>query len=129
MLRPLRFRNYQPEDAQLQEHVEEAAPIGPTAKDRIDTVEGQVEALKKETFEAERRRNKELDLNNLAPKKPNWDLKRDLDKRLEKLDRRTKRVIAELNWERFKSERDIAGAAEHDASTLGRGNDDDDDDE
>jgi len=32
----------------------------------------------------------------LAPKKPNWDLKRDVAKKLEKLDRRTQRAIAEL---------------------------------
>lgn len=33
---------------------------------------------------------------NLAPRKPDWDLKRDVAKKLEKLERRTQRAIAEL---------------------------------
>lgn len=36
------------------------------------------------------------DLVNLAPRKPDWDLKRDVAKKLEKLERRTERAIAEL---------------------------------
>jgi len=32
----------------------------------------------------------------LAPRKPDWDLKRDVAKKLEKLERRTQRAIAEL---------------------------------
>ncbi len=33
---------------------------------------------------------------NLAPRKPDWDLKRDVAKKLEKLERRTQRAIAQL---------------------------------
>lgn len=44
----------------------------------------------------------EIDLTNLAPRKPDWDLKRDIAKKLEKLDRRTQRAIAELIRERLK---------------------------
>ena len=33
---------------------------------------------------------------NLAPRKPDWDLKRDVAKKLEKLERRTQRAIAAL---------------------------------
>jgi len=36
------------------------------------------------------------DLVKLAPRKPDWDLKRDVTKKLEKLERRTQRAIAEL---------------------------------
>lgn len=36
------------------------------------------------------------DLTNLAPRKPDWDLKREAAKKLEKLERRTQRAIAEL---------------------------------
>ena len=32
----------------------------------------------------------------LAPRKPDWDLKRDVAKKLDKLERRTQRAIAEL---------------------------------
>ncbi|KAL5509361.1 hypothetical protein EMCRGX_G004721 [Ephydatia muelleri] len=44
-----------------------------------------------------------LNLANLAPRKIDWDLKRDIAKKLEKLERRTQRAIVELirtqiNW-------------------------------
>ncbi|KAM3184741.1 hypothetical protein ACTXT7_007758 [Hymenolepis weldensis] len=38
----------------------------------------------------------EVNLFNLAPRKPDWDLKRGIEKKLKKLERRTQRVIAEL---------------------------------
>lgn len=44
----------------------------------------------------------ELDISSLAPRKPDWDLKRDVAKKLEKLERRTQKAIAELIWERLK---------------------------
>lgn len=43
----------------------------------------------------------EIDLANLAPRKPDWDLKRDVSKKLEKLERSTQRAIAELIRERL----------------------------
>ena len=36
------------------------------------------------------------DLAKLAPKKPNWDLKRDLERKLEKLERKTQIAIGDL---------------------------------
>ena len=33
---------------------------------------------------------------NVAPKKPNWDLRRDVAKKLEKLERRTQRAMIQL---------------------------------
>lgn len=33
---------------------------------------------------------------NVAPKKANWDLKRDVEKKLAKLERRTQRAILEI---------------------------------
>ncbi|KAK3106524.1 hypothetical protein FSP39_021845, partial [Pinctada imbricata] len=49
------------------------------------------------------------DLINLAPRKPDWDLKRDVAKKLEKLERRTQKAIAELIRERLKaSNEDLA---------------------
>ncbi|KAL5267884.1 hypothetical protein ACHWQZ_G004813 [Mnemiopsis leidyi] len=54
----------------------------------------------------------DIDLNTLAPRKANWDLKRDVEKKLAKLERRTKRAMAEMIREKLRSERDImAGAA------------------
>ncbi|VDL93376.1 unnamed protein product [Schistocephalus solidus] len=45
----------------------------------------------------------EVNLFNLAPRKPDWDLKRGVEKKLRKLERRTQRVIAELIRERLKN--------------------------
>jgi len=33
---------------------------------------------------------------NVAPKKPNWDLRRDVEKKLAKLERRTQRALIEI---------------------------------
>jgi coiled-coil domain-containing protein 12 len=44
------------------------------------------------------------DITNLAPRKPDWDVKRDVAQKLEKLDRRTQKAIAELIRERLKEE-------------------------
>jgi len=46
-------------------------------------------------------------LNTLAPRKPDWDLKRDIEKRMAKLERRTQRAIAELIRERLKGEENL----------------------
>lgn len=45
----------------------------------------------------------EIDIQNLAPRKPDWDLKRDVAKKLDILERRTQRAIAELIRERLRS--------------------------
>ncbi|CAI4229508.1 unnamed protein product [Auanema sp. JU1783] len=42
-----------------------------------------------------------VDISNLAPKKIDWDLKRDISKKLEKLEGRTQRAIADLIRERL----------------------------
>jgi coiled-coil domain-containing protein 12 len=41
------------------------------------------------------------DLTTLAPRKPDWDLKRDVAQKLSKLERRTRRAIAELIRDRL----------------------------
>ena len=58
-----------------------------------------------------------LDFTNLAPKKPDWDLKRDIAPKLEKLEKRTQKAIAELIRERLKEE-DLANAVAAGASVA-----------
>lgn len=48
----------------------------------------------------------DIDIQNLAPRKPDWDLKRDVSKKLDILERRTQRAIAELIRERLQLNRD-----------------------
>ena len=43
------------------------------------------------------------DLTTLAPRKPDWDLKRDVASKLERLDRRTQHAIAELIRDRIQA--------------------------
>ncbi|KAL2102017.1 hypothetical protein ACEWY4_003778 [Coilia grayii] len=99
--RELKLRNYTPEDEELKERqVPKAKPASVE-----DKVKDQLEAAIPEPI------IEEVDLANLAPRKPDWDLKRDVAKKLEKLERRTQKAIAELIRERLKgSEDELAGA-------------------
>ncbi|VDK85399.1 unnamed protein product [Litomosoides sigmodontis] len=45
----------------------------------------------------------QIDITTLAPRKIDWDLKRDVAERLEKLERRTERAMAQLIRERLKA--------------------------
>ncbi|XP_061574333.1 coiled-coil domain-containing protein 12 [Cololabis saira] len=99
--RELKLRNYAPEDEELKERqVPKAKPASVE-----DKVKDQLEAANPEPI------IEEVDLANLAPRKPDWDLKRDVAKKLEKLERRTQRAIAELIRDRLRgSEEELAGA-------------------
>lgn len=46
----------------------------------------------------------EIDIQNLAPRKPDWDLKRDVAKKLDILERRTQRAIAEIIRDRLRAD-------------------------
>uniref|UniRef100_A0A0A9VWF0 Coiled-coil domain-containing protein 12 n=1 Tax=Lygus hesperus TaxID=30085 RepID=A0A0A9VWF0_LYGHE len=88
------FRSYTPADELLKDTVLD--PARP----------GDVESEIQEQLEAAQTRVviEELDITTLAPRKPDWDLKRDIAKKLEKLEKRTQRAIAELIRDRLKSE-------------------------
>ncbi|XP_025194357.1 coiled-coil domain-containing protein 12 [Melanaphis sacchari] len=92
-----RFKSYIPEDEGLK------AELIPTPQpgDIVAEVEDQLKAGET-VFTVQ-----ELDLNTLAPRKPDWDLKRDIEKRMAKLERRTQRAIAELIRDRLKGEQNI----------------------
>ncbi|KAM9185928.1 coiled-coil domain-containing protein 12 isoform 1-T1 [Dugong dugon] len=99
--RELRLRNYVPEDEDLKKRkVPQAKPVAVEEK-----VKEQLEAAKPEPV------IEEVDLANLAPRKPDWDLKRDVAKKLEKLEKRTQRAIAELIRERLKGQDDSLASA------------------
>ncbi|XP_041797584.1 coiled-coil domain-containing protein 12 [Chelmon rostratus] len=90
--RELKLRNYTPEDEELKtRQVPKAKPASVE-----DKVKDQLEAAHPEPI------IEEVDLANLAPRKPDWDLKRDVAKKLEKLERRTQRAIAELIRDRLR---------------------------
>uniref|UniRef100_A0A2A4JIB9 Cwf18 pre-mRNA splicing factor n=1 Tax=Heliothis virescens TaxID=7102 RepID=A0A2A4JIB9_HELVI len=87
-----KFRSYKPQDETLQEaKLDDAEPAAVEAE-----VQDLLEAGKEKIV------LQDLDISSLAPRKPDWDLKRDVAKKLEKLERRTQKAIAELIWERLK---------------------------
>ena len=89
------FRSYQPNDDNLKE-----SKMGrPDLVRPEDFVKDQLEAAKAEQLAAE------IDVTTLAPRKPDWDLKRDVNPMLERLERRTQRAIAEIIRERLEAEK------------------------
>uniref|UniRef100_A0A182KDJ9 Cwf18 pre-mRNA splicing factor n=1 Tax=Anopheles christyi TaxID=43041 RepID=A0A182KDJ9_9DIPT len=97
------FRTYKHE---TDVEIEETSPIADQSKVVEKEVIAQLEMMKSPIV------IEEIDIANLAPRKPDWDLKRDVSKKLEKLERRTQKAIAELIRERLKAgqEQDILQA-------------------
>lgn len=73
-----------------------------------DTLEDRAAAIALETREKEEkseREEKPIDLFQLQPRKPNWDLKRDVARKMEVLNARTENAIARLVRERVEGQR------------------------
>mmetsp|Transcript_13730 Transcript_13730/g.23467 ORF Transcript_13730/g.23467 Transcript_13730/m.23467 type:complete len:141 (+) Transcript_13730:29-451(+) len=87
---PLKFRNYHPVEEILQKYKMEQ-PNVPNIAEEIDK-------KLKQVVEA----NKTRDVLNIAPKKANWDLKRDLSKKMDLLEKRTQQAITNMVIEKFK---------------------------
>ncbi|KAF3761141.1 hypothetical protein M406DRAFT_343240 [Cryphonectria parasitica EP155] len=95
-------RNYDAETKGPKLGFEAPPTLGPdeqTLEDQAADLEA--ELRKKAAEEAED--DKGIDLFKLQPKKPNWDLKRELNKKLEVLNVRTDNAIAKLVRERLQS--------------------------
>lgn len=84
----MKFRNYLPHDKELQEG-KLAPPVLPKFEDPVAAAPPPSE-------------EKEDPFVNIAPKKPNWDLRRDVQKKLDKLERRTQKAIFKLMEEQEK---------------------------
>ncbi|KAN0077194.1 cwf18 pre-mRNA splicing factor domain containing protein [Tylopilus felleus] len=101
-------RNFDPETRTLRKH---------TQNERLtqDTVEKDVEGMAEKIIaEDEQRRAQELDVFNIAPKRPNWDLKRETEKKLARLERKTQEAIHTLIRRRLAAQKgqseDVVGA-------------------
>ncbi|XP_031632199.1 coiled-coil domain-containing protein 12 [Contarinia nasturtii] len=79
------------------EDASENNQIQPKNDDVINMITNEIETLKTPIV------IDEIDIANLAPRKPDWDLKRDVAKKLEILERRTQRAISELIRDRLRS--------------------------
>ncbi|CAG9812606.1 unnamed protein product [Phaedon cochleariae] len=96
------FRSYKPSHEKLQEFVADLAKPG----DVTSEVAKQLESVKSEPV------IDQLDVTSLAPRKPDWDLKRDVAKKLAKLERQTQKAIAELIRIRLKEMNSTGDLAE-----------------
>lgn len=97
----------------------ESTPISDPTK----TLEYQAEQLAlatKAEQEAEKVEDRPLDLFKLQPKKPNWDLKRDLEEKKRALDTQTENAITRLVRERVESQKkQREGEKNGDGETVG----------
>lgn len=91
-------RNYDPETKGARLGFETAPGEG---KETLEKKAAVLAAETKAQAEAEEQAAKPLDLFKLQPKKPNWDLKRDLERKMEVLNVRTSNAIARLVRERI----------------------------
>jgi coiled-coil domain-containing protein 12 len=97
-------RNYNPETKGPKLGFEAPPTLGldkPTLEQQAKQVEEEV----KKKAEEDEQDDKGVDLFKLQPKKPNWDLKRDLEKKLAILNVRTDNAIARMVRERIEAEK------------------------
>jgi coiled-coil domain-containing protein 12 len=84
----MKFRNYLPHDEQLR-----GGKVAPVSLPKFE------DPISAETTEPKQVENP---FGNIAPKNPNWDLKRDVQKRMDKLEKRTQKALAEIALEQQK---------------------------
>lgn len=97
-------RNYDPEAKGPRLGFEAPPTLGlekPTLEQQAKEVEDEI----KRKAEEDEQNDKGVDLFKLQPKKPNWDLKRDLEKKLAILNVRTDNAIARMVRERIEAEK------------------------
>lgn len=100
-------RNYDPE-AKGPKLGFEAPPTLALEKPTLEQQAREVEDEIRKRAAEEARDDKGVDLFNLQPKKPNWDLKRDLERKLEVLNVRTENAIAKMVRERIEGAQKVA---------------------
>jgi coiled-coil domain-containing protein 12 len=99
----IKFRNYQPYDNSLKKAAMEAEQVDKAvstvaATELLVGSHAEVDAIKKELQQFQ---DNEL---NIMPKKPNWDLKVQVEGKLQKLKNRTQKAIVEILREKLAAE-------------------------
>ena len=109
----IRFRNYKPRDKNLK-YFELPAP--------------KVEALitEDEIKKLGEPMTTETGIMDIAPKKANWDLKRDVARKLQRLEKRTQRAIVDLIRDKVEGGGDLNKAIENRQKEAELGDEDDD---
>jgi coiled-coil domain-containing protein 12 len=101
----LRFRNYEPRSESLQ-GLKVEKPVVPSVDEQVDTAEVVHNDATQEP------------LLNLAPKRANWDLKRDLEPHTKRLRAMTDRAIVRLIAQRVAAEQQREGADAQDPDRV-----------
>lgn len=89
----------------------EAPPTQNMAQPTLEEQARQLEEESRRRAEQEAQDDKGIDLFKLQPKKPNWDLKRELNRKMEVLNVRTENAIARLVRERLAEKKAAASTA------------------
>jgi len=110
-------RNYDPE-AKGPKLGFEAPPTLVLETPTLEQQAAEVEADIRRKAEEEEKEDRGVDLFKLQPKKPNWDLKRDLEKKLEILNVRTQNAIASLVRERIEGAQKAARVKNENGVTI-----------
>ncbi|TKA23450.1 hypothetical protein B0A50_07477 [Salinomyces thailandicus] len=98
-------RNYDTETKGPRLGFEDAPSEG---KETLERKAAELAAATRKQADEEEKADKPLDLFKLQPKKPNWDLKRDLDRKLEVLNVTTDNAIARMVRERIADQQKAA---------------------
>lgn len=97
-------RNYDPETKGPKLGFEAPPTLGPDEQ-TLEEKAAELEAEIRRKAAEEAKEDKGIDLFKLQPKKPNWDLKRELNKKLDVLNVRTDNAIARLVRERLQEKK------------------------
>ncbi|KAF3924250.1 hypothetical protein ABW21_db0204402 [Orbilia brochopaga] len=84
-----------------------------TPSDNHETLESQAASIAietRKTIKDEDTADKAIDLLSLQPKKPNWDLKRDVDQKLARLERLTDNAVARILRDRILQSQTATGS-------------------
>lgn len=113
--KPVQFRSYTPRDKALKENIVDSMQF--VRKD-LEWLDAEIRALETKSMSTEAEKL------SIAPRTPNWDLKRDIRERLNRLDHLTKKAIHAMLSEK-KLQEQAQGSSSGDGSGSSSGDDSD----
>jgi coiled-coil domain-containing protein 12 len=93
MSNQIRFKNYQPSSEELKTNAKDSLT---EIRQEIAQVEENTERLAQEAISNVPDLKDNMDLTHIAPQKPNWDLKRELETKMASLERKTIKILSEM---------------------------------
>eukprot|EP00178_Gracilaria_changii_P016520 TRINITY_DN474_c0_g1_i2.p1 TRINITY_DN474_c0_g1~~TRINITY_DN474_c0_g1_i2.p1 ORF type:complete len:134 (+),score=29.25 TRINITY_DN474_c0_g1_i2:117-518(+) len=90
VLKRLRFQNYVPRTEELKKYCEEAEEPDAVLQQIVEEQQALIRSSNRKFVDPA------LDLDNIVPRKGNWDMKKSLAPKLQRLEQRTKRALVEI---------------------------------